>query len=196
MYVIDENVSEVGGGKFIKVSAETCVDSGRFLDAIEFDAEKLFLDVLVKDATGKTAKKRYFLPKLGGMYTETQEKYDAKAKSIVSLITNISRTILGDDVKLSGTSLEDLVSKAVTAIKKTAFQNKEVWCKVILDAKNFPTLPNVSPVMYPATLTKEQVTAKGLRYTPGVYDKVVNSEQPTPTEEVPATKPKSDDLPF
>jgi hypothetical protein len=197
MFVIDENSSEVGGSKFINVTPETCVAKNRFLVDIVVDTDAGFMDVFIKDRYEKTAKKRYYIPALGKSYIDTEERLKSETSKLVGILTNLSRTVCGEDYKSKpATTLNEFVSNVVGDIKRTpGWNSKEYYFKVVLDKNNFPTLPGYSPVMKPATLTLDEVKAAGLIVKEN--DKVVRTATvtPTPTEDKPVDI-STDKLPF
>lgn len=201
-YSINEDLNVVSTSKFIGVTAETCVDKNRFFDDFIIDFDKKFLDIIVRDSSGVTAKKRYFFPELGKGFIKDAETLKKEEQKLLKIIGNIAKEFFGDDYKSpAADSLIDLTSKVVNEIKLklSDWKSREMWIKVVLDKNNFSTLPSYSPICRKASESKDDVLKYGLKVIP-LFDKTVQTAiTPTPDatqQEAQAPAAKKDDLPF
>ena len=147
-YGFDETTAEASSGsKFIQVTPETAVATGRFIKELKFEENdgNPFLEIIVCNAQGQTANRRYFQPKIDGTYVKNEEELKKAVTKFNSIMANLARRFLGEGYKPQ--NVTDFTTLCKTIIKDVGnkYVNKELRIKVILK-NNFPTLPAYAPI--------------------------------------------------
>lgn len=170
----------------IAVTKDNAIATGRYIKNIEYrKTDKAeFLTIEVKDEAGATARKSYFPPKIGTGFVQTKADLEKEQNKFNRVITNLTGVLIGPGYE-TGTvdSFEEFCNKVITDIGKNYYE-KELRIKLVLDKKNFPTLPNYPIMFEDPTLVKESETRMKITQ----WDKLV------PTE-IKMDEDKKDDLP-
>jgi hypothetical protein len=178
----DEKTEEGKDFNFIVVTKEDSIRNGiNFKDFVvgKWDDGQPFLEVTVQDKTGKTASGRYSLAKDDG----TDEDKKKKVTKIQAIVKNFATKVLGENAKLSGTSLQDFFEKAVAAIKAKPGWNKvDLTAMFIHDKNGYTKLRSFSPIVE-LTSNKEKVSK--LQYAQFELDGFVEKKTPNKEEDIP-----------
>lgn len=160
--------------KFIQVTPETAIATGRFIKDLKYEDNNgnPYFEVTVINKENQTANHRWYQPKIDGTIIKTQEELDKKISQFNGVMANLSRRFLGENYVPQGvTSFETLCKKIIADIGNK-YINKELRIKVILNKNNYPVLPNFSPIF-------EDITTNPSKLSITKYDKVVSDYKPS-----------------
>ena len=188
-YGVNKDTVEIGGGKFIQVDRLTCIATGRYLDEVETgktDDGVPFLQISVRENDGKTAQRRYFEPRIDGEYINNEKDLEKAENKFNALVANLMRIFYGDNYDTGEVdSFETYVKKIESDVKRSPGWNKrEMRVKLVLNPKDYPTIPSYAPVFEDAKIPLAESKLKI-----GPYDRIEKAEvkadedrEPTPEE--------------
>lgn len=204
---ITENTHEGSAPKFILVSPETAIADDRRIENLETGqtddaAAKAWIQVEVIDSVGSRVNKRYYEPRMGDMYIDTQDKFNKAIAKVNGVLTNLVRRFKGEQFVLTGaTSALDFFNKVVEAIKSTPNWNEKDLRILVVNGKTtdkgtFPTLPNFAPIFEDVSVPIEKSKLKigknhDVKYIPYTGGDDVASDV-APDNDAPA--PTGDDV--
>ena len=141
----DEEVnSESSQSKFMPAGIET----GRFIEKLEFvnGPNGNYLEVSMVDNAGRTVNGRFYEPSLDGGYVKTIADLKKKGGQISKVLANLSRKFLGENYACENKESFEAFCKAILTDIGDKYKGVELRTKVILNNKNFPTLPSYAPI--------------------------------------------------
>jgi hypothetical protein len=194
-YGFDESTVESSGSKFIQVTPETAIATGRFIKELKFEENEgnPYIEISVVNVQGQTANRRYYAPKIDGTYTKTEEDLKKAVVKFNSLMANLSRRFLGESYKPAGVADFSSLCKVIIKDIGTKYVNKELRVKVILNKDNFPTLPAYAPVFEDVATVPSKLVINKVDNVVSTYKKPDATPDTDSQGGVPATDP---DLPF
>jgi hypothetical protein len=149
----DESTTEGSVSKFIQVTPETAIAAGRFIKEIKFEENEgnPYMEIVVTNALDQTAGRRYYEPKVDGSIIKNDADFKKAITKFNGVAANLARRFLGETYKPEG--VKDFTSLCKTIIKDIGnkYVNKELRIKLILNNKNFPTLPTYAPIFEDVT---------------------------------------------
>ena len=158
----------------IVVNEENAISTGRYIKNIEYrKTDKAeFITIEVRDEAGATARKSYFPPKIGTGFVQTKEQLEKEQNKFNRVMSNLTNVLISPSYE-TGTvdSFEEFCNKVINDIGKS-YYDKELRIKLVLDKKNFPTLPNYPIMFEDPTLVSDSSTRMKLTQ----WDKVKPSE--------------------
>lgn len=167
--------SEKRAGGFIEPGIREPLEISN-LELVQGGEGNPYFLVEVKDAEERTVHKRYYEPTLGGFVTNN-EKLAKEIRKVNGVIANISRKFLGNNYNATGASFADVVGKVIVDIGDR-YKGVKLRTKVVLNNKDFPTLPGYAPVFE----RLDQVTAEQSQLKIESRDKIVRSEEGKTTQ--------------
>jgi len=141
----DEEVnSESSQSKFMPAGIET----GRFIEKLEFinGPNGDYFEVGMIDNAGRTVTGRYYEPRLDGGYIKTDGDLKKKRGQISKVLANLSRKFLGENYIMEQKESFAAFCEAILESIGDKYKGVELRTKVILNSKNFPTLPSYAPI--------------------------------------------------
>ena len=198
-----ETQETTSNSKFIQVTPETAIATGRFIKEMKFEENggNPYFEIIVSNKEDQTANRRYYEPKIDGTYVQDEAGLKKAAAKFNGVMANIARRFLGDAYVTQGvTSFESLCKKVIADIG-TKHINKELRVKVILNKENYPTLPGYSPIF-----ENIETNPSKLKIDPK-FDNVVSTfgtasavkpddDFQTETYNMPETQASEGDMPF
>ena len=171
IYGFDENTQETSGSKFIQVTPETAIKAGRFIKELKFEENNgnPYFEIVVTNAQGQTANRRYYEPKIDGNIIKDANDLKKSVTKFNSVMANLSRRFLGEGYKPQGVTDFTSLCKVIMKDVGNKYVNKELRIKLILTEKNFPTLPTYAPIFenVETSPSKLEINAR--------FDKVVST---------------------
>jgi hypothetical protein len=160
--------------KFIQVTPETAIATGRFIKDLKYEDNNgnPYFEVTVINKENQTANHRWYQPKIDGTIIKTQEELDKKISQFNGVMANLSRRFLGENYVPQGVTSFETLCKRIIADIGNKYINKELRIKVVLNKNNYPVLPNFSPIF-------EDITTNPSKLSITKYDKVVSDYKPS-----------------
>lgn len=151
------------GSDYINLSnGDKPIDTGRYIDSINYAEANgnAYLEVTVIDNDGKTASRRYFEPKIDGVIVKDEDALSKKQQQFSKLVANIGRRFLGTDYVLPETeSFEQFCKKFISDLGEK-YKGVELRVKLVMNNKNFTTLPAYAPAFELATVLESESSLK------------------------------------
>lgn len=173
----NEETSEESGQKFIQVTPETAIDTGRYIQDVrkvsEDGSKPPYLIIDVVDKQGLTVSGYFFKPEMGkGFIAEGDaETLKNQINKINRVFKNLTTRFQDENFEIESETWDNYLDQVIDAVKKSPnWQNKELRVKVVLNNKGYPTLPSSAPIFEDASVPIEE---SKLRIRKGQYgDKV------------------------
>lgn len=180
----------------IEINKDNAIARGRYINRIEYrKTDKAeYLTIEVRDKAGNTARKSYFPPKIGSGFVQTTEQLEKEQHKFNRTIENLTSVLLSPSYETGPVAtFEEFCNRIISDIGKSYF-DKELRIKLVLDKKNYPTLPAwpiifEDPSVVSDTATKMKITQ---------WDKVEATAIEMDKEDTASDKKDDDlsDLPF
>ena len=158
----DESTAEGSVSKFIQVTPETAIAVGRFIKEIKFEENEgnPYMEIVVTNAQEQTAGRRYYEPKIDGSIIKNEADFKKAITKFNGVAANLARRFLGESYKPEG--VKDFTSLCKTIIKDIGnkYVNKELRIKLILNNKNYPTLPTYAPIFEDVATNPSKLVVK------------------------------------
>lgn len=174
IYGFTAETKEQEVSKFIQVTPETAIATGRFIKDLKYEDNNgnPYFEVTVINKENQTANHRWYQPKIDGTIIKTQEELDKKISQFNGVMANLSRRFLGENYVPQGVTSFETFCKRIIADIGNKYINKELRIKVVLNKNNYPVLPNYSPIF-------EDITTNPSKLSITKYDKVVSDYKPS-----------------
>lgn len=180
----------------IEINKDNAIARGRYINRIEYrKTDKAeYLTIEVRDKAGNTARKSYFPPKIGSGFVQTTEQLEKEQHKFNRTIENLTSVLLSPSYETGPVAtFAEFCNRVISDIGKSYF-DKELRIKLVLDKKNYPTLPAwpiifEDPSVVSDTATKMKITQ---------WDKVEATAIEMDKEDTASDKKDDDlsDLPF
>ena len=144
----DENTKEGSTSKFIQISPETAISTGRFIKELKFEENNgnPYMEIIVTNIQDQIAGRRYYEPKIDGSIIKNETDLKKAVTKFNGIAANLARRFLGETYKPAG--VKDFSGLCKTIIKDIGnkYVSKELRIKLVLNSKSFPTLPAYAPI--------------------------------------------------
>jgi len=150
----DESTAEGSVSKFIQVTPETAIAVGRFIKEIKFEENEgnPYMEIVVTNAQEQTAGRRYYEPKIDGSIIKNEADFKKAITKFNGVAANLARRFLGETYKPQGVTDFTSLCKVIIKDIGNKYVDKELRIKLILNNKNYPTLPTYAPIFEDITV--------------------------------------------